>query len=271
MNATYSMSTEIRRQWSRLRTRWALGFMILLPIIVLIAFQLGPDDDDGGGPGFISMATSGAANFTIFTVIVSQAFLLIVVAALFSGDAVASEASWGSLRYLLAIPVARGRLLAVKFVVSLLSTGVAIALLTGTSLVIGVIAYGWHPLQTPIGDDISASAALVRLAAMLGYLAVSLLVVSSLAFLLSVSTDAPLGAVGGAVLIVIVSSILDQISALGVLRDFLPTHFTDAWQGLFTDPVQLDDLVKGCVSAAIYASLFAAAAWVRFLRKDITS
>jgi ABC-2 type transport system permease protein len=72
-------------------------------------------------------------------------------------------------------------------------------------------------------------------------------------------------------MIVIVSSILDQISALGVLRNLLPTHFTDAWQGLFSDPVQLDDLVRGCISAAIYASLFAAVAWVRFLRKDVTS
>jgi ABC-2 type transport system permease protein len=159
----------------------------------------------------------------------------------------------------------------VKFVVSLLSTGVAIALLTGTSLLIGLAVFGWHPLQTPIGDDIPAGDALVRLAAMLGYLAITLLVVASLAFLLSVSTDAPLGAVGGAVMIVIVSSILDQVSALGVIRNLLPTHYTDAWQGLFSDPVQLDDIVKGCISALVYASLFAAAAWWRFLRKDVTS
>ena len=30
----------------------------------------------------------------------------------------------------------------------------------------------------------------------------------------------------------ILSSILDQIEALGVLRNVLPTHFSDAWLGL---------------------------------------
>ena len=47
-----------------------------------------------------------------------------------------------------------------------------------------------------------------------------LLLVASLAFLLSVSVDNPLGAVGGAVLLVVVSNILDQITALGVCRTF---------------------------------------------------
>ena len=65
-----------------------------------------------------------------------------------------------------------------------------------------------------------------------------MLVVGTLAFLLSVSTDAPLGAVGGAVLLHILSSILDQIEALGSIRSFLPTHFNDAWVGLLSTPVQ---------------------------------
>ena len=69
---------------------------------------------------------------------------------------------------------------------------------------------------------------------------------AALAFLLSVSTDAPLGAVGGAVLLQILSSILDQITALGTIRNFLPTHYGDAWLGLLSTPVQTDDIVKGC-------------------------
>ena len=87
---------------------------------------------------------------------------------------------------------------------------------------------------------------LLRLLAVLGYLAVVLLVVAGLAFLLSVTTDAALGAVGGAVLLWILSSILDQITALGGLRDFLPTHYSSAWLGLLSTPVQTDDVVRGC-------------------------
>jgi ABC-2 type transport system permease protein len=98
-----------------------------------------------------------------------------------------------------------------------------------------------------------------------------LLVVASLAFLLSVSTDAPLGAVGGAVLLQILSSILDQITALGSLRLFLPTHYGQAWLGLLSNPIQTDDLVKGIISSLVYSTLFFALAWYRFLRKDVVS
>ena len=54
------------------------------------------------------------------------------------------------------------------------------------------------------------------------YVAVHLSWVAGLALLLSVCTDAPLGAVGGAVMVSILSQILDQITALEELRDYLP-------------------------------------------------
>jgi ABC-2 type transport system permease protein len=194
-----------------------------------------------------------------------------VVVALFHGDTVASEASWGSLRYLLAIPVSRARLLGSKLLVALASSGLALLLLTGTALALGTLRYGWHPLRTTVAGDISAGTAVVRLLAIVGYIAISLLVVASLAFLLSVSTDAPLGAVGGAVLLQILSSILDQITALGNLRLFLPTHYAQAWLGLLSNPMQTDDIVKGIISALVYSTLFFALAWYRFLRKDVVS
>ena len=48
----------------------------------------------------------------------SASFLLIVVISLFFGDTIASEASWSSLRYLLAMPVPRIRLLRQKVLVA---------------------------------------------------------------------------------------------------------------------------------------------------------
>jgi ABC-2 type transport system permease protein len=249
--------------------------MAVLPIVVLIAFQINSDDDGGDGNGqfaqFASLATGGGLNFALFTLLVSTGFLLVVVVALFCGDTVASEASWGSLRYLLAIPVPRSRLLTVKLLVALASSAAALLLLTGVALAAGTAAYGWHPLRAPLGGDLAGADGPLRLLAVLGYLAVTLLVVGSLAFLLSVSTDAPLGAVGGSVLLVIVSSILDQITALGNLRTLLPTHYNDAWLGLLSNPPQVDNVVRGCVSALGYATVFFGLAWWRFLRKDIVS
>jgi ABC-2 type transport system permease protein len=274
---TLTFATELRRQATRRRTQLTLAFMVVLPLVILVAFELGRRGSGGGGgsrgqfAALADIATTGGLNFALFTLLVSASFLLIVVVALFCGDTVASEASWGSLRYLLAVPVPRGRLLGSKLLVSLLYSGVALAVLTGTALLAGTLRYGWHPLRTTVAGEIATDQAVVRLLGIVGYLAVTLLVVAALAFLLSVSTDAPLGAVGGAVLLQILSAILDQITALGDLRVVLPTHYSDAWLGLLSNPVQTDDMVKGAISALAYATVFFAWAWVRFLGKDVVS
>jgi ABC-2 type transport system permease protein len=273
---TFSFGTELRRQLSRRRTQLALGFMVVLPVIILLAFEFGGggDDDDRRDNQFaelVRVATSGGLNFALFCLLVSSTFLLVVVVALFCGDTVASEASWGSLRYLLAVPVPRARLLGTKLLVAFTSCAAALLLLTGVALGLGTARYGWHPLSSTVAGDLPAGTGLVRLAEIVGYLAVTLLVVAGLAFLLSVTTDAPLGAVGGAVLLIIVSDILDQITALGVIRTWLPTHYSGAWLGLLSEPVQTTDIVKGCVSALIYSVIFFGLAWRRFIRKDITS
>src|SRR5262245_6847977 len=83
---TLSFWTEVRRQAARRRTQFALGFMVLLPLIVLGAFEWNPggdgDGDGNGNGGFgalVDVATSGGPNFTLFTLFVSSGFLLIVV------------------------------------------------------------------------------------------------------------------------------------------------------------------------------------------------
>ena len=273
--ATMPLLAEVRRQASRRRTQLALGFMALLPVIILLAFEFGGDgDDDNGGGAFgslVDLATSGGLNFALFSILVSSSFLLIVVVALFCGDTVASEASWGSLRYLLAVPVPRARLLGVKLTVALGYSLLALFTLAGTALLLGTLRYGWHPLGSTVAAEIPAGEGVLRLLGIIAYLAVILLVVAGLAFLLSVLTDAALGAVGGAVLLWILSGILDQITALGSIRDFLPTHYSDAWLGLLSTPMQTDDMVKGAISAICYATIFWSLAFYRFTRKDITS
>jgi ABC-2 type transport system permease protein len=273
--ATLPVWAEVRRQASRRRTQLALGFMVLLPLIILLAFEFGGNNnnDNGGGAfsSLVDLATSGGLNFALFCLAVSAGFLLVVVVALFCGDTVASEASWGSLRYLLAIPVPRARLLGVKLIVALLYSAIALITLSGTALLVGTLRYGWHPLGSTIAAQIAPGEGVLRLLAIVAYLAVMMLIVAGLAFLLSTLTDAALGAVGGAVLLWILSSILDQITALGSIRNFLPTHFSDAWQGLLSTPMQTDDLVKGAIAAICYATVFWSVAFWRFTRKDITS
>jgi ABC-2 type transport system permease protein len=159
----------------------------------------------------------------------------------------------------------------VKLTVALLCSAIGIVVLTGTCLLAGTLAFGWEPLRAVIGGEVSAAEGALRVLAAAGYVAVMLLPVAGLAFLLSVSTDAPLGAVGGAVFLQIMSNILDAITALGDIRNLLPTRYLYAWIGLLSSPTQTDDMLRGALTALSYTMVFFGLAWWRFLRKDVTS
>lgn len=275
---TLPYRVELYRQLKRKRTVFAYGFVLSLPILVAVAVKFGPSGNSGGptqlGSGttdLIGLATLGAANFTTTMLYFSTPFLLVTVIALFNGDTVASEASWSTLRYLLASPVPRTRLLLQKMKVSLTLSLLAVLLVPLSSWLVGSIAFGMAPLQTPLGATFENSVAIGRLSIMTGYLAISLLFVAGLAFYLSVRTDAPLGAVGVAVGISILLSILDAITALGSVRDWLPVHYAFTWFDALSTTIDWSEMIRGASYCAITGILFYALAINKFAKKDITS
>ncbi|MGD9530018.1 ABC transporter permease [Pseudonocardia sp.] len=270
-NHTLPLRVELVRQLRRRRTQVTFGLVALLPVILWIAFELADDGPPTGSLNLVDLAKGSAANFAVFALFASAGFLLVVVVALFFGDTVASEASWSSLRYLLAAPIPRARLLRQKAIVAAALSLAAILLLPVVALLVGSLAYGTGNLVTPTGESLSFATAAGRV--LLGgvYIWVHLIWVAALAMLLSVSTDAPLGAVGGAVMVSIVSQILDQITALEDLRNVLPTHYANAWAALLAQQVDWGDITRGVFSAVLYAAVLGAVAVWRFGRKDVTS
>lgn len=272
-SATLPFWVEVRRQLGRRRTLGVFVFMAVLPLVLIGAFALGDPEEMGPSSrvNLIDVATTSAMNFVLFVFFVTTGFFLVVVFALFFGDTVASEAQWGSLRYLLAAPVPRMLLLARKLAVAFVLSVAALLTIVLVALAAGTIAYGWEGVATPVGFEIPAGEMLWRLAAIVGYLVVNLLIVGALAFYLSVRTDAPLAAVGGTVFIVIVSSILGQVDALGELRTFLPTYYNFAWIGMLSDPPDTGDMLSGVSWSLVYAVVLFALAFWTFRRKDVTS
>jgi ABC-2 type transport system permease protein len=268
---TLPLHVELVRQLRRRRTQVAFALVALLPVILWVAFELGDDGPPGGAPNLVDLAKGSGANFAVFALFASASFLLVVVVALFFGDTVASEASWSSLRYLLASPIPRARLLRQKAIVAGLLSAAAVLLLPLVSLLVGTVAYGANDLVSPTGESLTFATGTGRVLLGAVYLSVHFIWVAGLALLLSVSTDAPLGAVGGAVMASIVSQILDQITALGDLRTYLPTHYGNAWAGLLADQVDWGDMTRGAFSAIAFGAVFFAAAVWRFGRKDVTS
>jgi ABC-2 type transport system permease protein len=268
---TLRIRVELARQLRRRRSQLVFGFLIVLPFILWAAFEFGTSDNARRSGGFVDLATASAPNFVVFTLFASGTFLLPVIVALFFGDTVASEASWSSLKYLLAVPIPRRRLLRQKTLTSALLSLGAITLLPGMALLVGVIFYGAGEAVSPTGDAISFGDAMIALVLTVIYLAIHLSWMAGLALLLSVTTDAPLGAVGGTVLVSILSQILDQITALENLRNYLPTHYNFAWADLISSDIDWSNLTAGCFSAVAYAAIFGLLAWRRFTTKDITS
>ncbi|SHK64571.1 ABC-2 type transport system permease protein [Pseudonocardia thermophila] len=271
MDRTLPIRVELRRQLLRRRTQVAFGLIAALPVILWFAFTVAPAGPPSGSLNLVDLAKSSGGNFAVFALFASASFLLVVVVALFFGDTVAAEASWSSLRYLLAAPIPRARLVRQKAIVAAVLSFAAIVLLPVVALVVGSIAYGVGDLVSPTGESLSfwTGAGRVLLGAV--YLFLYLGWVAGLALLLSVSTDAPLGAVGGTVMVAIVSQILDQITALEGLRDYLPTHYGTAWANLLATDVDWDTMTRGVFSSLIYAAVLGGLAVWRFTRKDITS
>ncbi|HUW79229.1 MAG TPA: ABC transporter permease subunit [Candidatus Nanopelagicaceae bacterium] len=273
--STMPFRVELRRQLRRKRTLVAYLFVAGLPLLVAAAVKFGPSNGrsrfGAGGSDLVGLATVGAANFTATMFYFATGFVLITVVAIFCGDTVASEASWSTLRYLLAAPVPRGKLLRTKMTVGLVLSLGALIILPIASYVVGGFAFGFGALQSPLGTSFSTSNGISRLIIMVIFLALYLLFTAGVAFFMSVITDAPLGAVGAAVGVVIVSNILDAISTLGTLREWLPTHYSYSWLDVFASQVDWNDMLRGASYSLIGFTIFFAAAIIKFRTKDITS
>ncbi len=266
-----SWRAEFGRQWGRRRTKVAFALVLALPLILVGAFAFGDPPRPGATPRFIDLAQDGSANFTLFTLFASSELLLLLVAALFCGDSVPAEASWASLRYLLVAPVQRNRLLTSKLVIGLAATAAATVLLVGWALLVGGIAYGWAPLTSPTGESLTWAQLLPRLGVAVLYVFVTLLPTAAIAFWIGVRSDAPLAAVGGAVLAAILFNILDQIDALDPWRNAFPGHYSRAWQDLIALEPQWNAVIHGTLWSLVWAVAFTMLGYRRFRRADILS
>ncbi|GAA3913204.1 ABC transporter permease [Streptomyces lacrimifluminis] len=269
---TLPLRVELVRQLKRRRTLVMGGILAALPFILVAAFAIGGEPGEGNNQvTLMDTATASGANFVAVNLFVSAGFLLVIPVALFCGDTVASEASWSSLRYLLAAPVPRARLLWSKLAVALGMSLAAMVLLPVVAIAVGTAAYGWGPLEIPTGGSLAAGTAAQRLVVVVGYLFVSQLVTAGLAFWLSTKTDAPLGAVGGAVGLTIVGNVLDAVTALGDWRDFLPAHWQFAWADAIQPRPEWGGMIQGTAVSITYALVLFALAFRGFARKDVVS
>jgi ABC-2 type transport system permease protein len=256
------------------RRNWAgLAVLAAVPTLIGIAVKISPPRGAGGGdgPDFFTSITSNGLFVALAALTVELPFMLPLAVAAISGDSIAGEANIGTLRYLLAVPVHRTRLLAVKYTALAIFSFAATVLVAAVGALLGLALFGGGKVTLLSGTQVSFGEGLLRLLGVCAYIAVGLCALSAIGIFVSTLTEQPIGAAIAVLILAITSQILDVIPQLDWLHPYLPTHWWLSFADLLRDPVATNGIWHGIGSAAAYTAVFWAAAWARFSGKDVTS
>ncbi len=265
------LRSELRLIFGRRRNIAGMGVLASVPIVIAVAVAIAGTPQPGDGPNFLGQVTSNGLFVGLVALAVELPLFLPLAVAAIAGDAVAGEANLGTLRYLLAVPVHRTRLLLVKYAAIVVFTVAAVLLVAAVGVFLGWALFGTGPVTLLSGTQVGTLAGVGRLLLICGYLSICLAGFGAIGLFVSTLTEQPIGATIAVVGLAVISQILDAIAALSPIHRFLPTHYWLAFGDLLRDPISIDLVVAGVLSAAAYALIFWTAAWARFGGKDVTS
>jgi len=277
---------ELVKLVRRPRNWVSVALLCALPVLVavfLAVTHLAPQP--GQGPTFLSAVLNNGSLYPAAALAIVLPIFLPVAVAVVAGDAVAGEAGSGMLRYLLARPVGRTRLLVAKLVTLVTYVLVSVVLVALTAYAAGTLMFGSQPVTVTSGGPTTASVAatslsgtgltpvelLFRIAGAVAFIGVSMLGVGAIALFLSTVTDSSLGAAMGALAVLVTSEVLVQLNAAASVNPYLPTRYWLAWVDFFRQPILWRNIDRGFAIQGIYVVVFLAAAWASFATKDITS
>jgi ABC-2 type transport system permease protein len=268
------IAVELRKMFQRPRTWATIAVLNALPILVavlLVLTDLAPRP--GEGPPFLSAVLRNGTLYPLAALAIVLPLFLPIAVAVVAGDAVAGEAQAGTLRYLLARPAGRTRLLVAKLVAVMAFVLVTVLVVAGVGYVIGSALFDAEPIAGTSVSGTSLTPAEIggRTMLAIGYVAVSMLGVAAFALFFSTFTDSPLGATMGALAVLVASSLLFTLDAASPIAPYLPTRYWLAFVDLFRDPILWRDIVRGLALQGVYVGVLLAAAWANFTTKDVTS
>jgi ABC-2 type transport system permease protein len=260
---------ELRKLIAQRRTYIGLGAALMVPLIFIVGLAV----DSGDGPSdipFGSYVRDTGLAIPLVCMYFGAIWLLPLITALVAGDIVSAEDQNGTLKTILTRSVERWHVFAGKVLAALTYTLAILVLYVGIGLLVGGLVWGFDPLTTLSGTQISAGRAIVLTG--LGTLAylIPLSAIAAIALLLSTVTQNSAAAVVGTLMISILIQILGSISALDWLDPYLLSTQFNAWQGLLREPADWDPIVRSVWVSALYGAPALFAAFTAFLRRDVT-
>lgn len=215
-------------------------------------------------------------NFTVSYIILNSLWIHIpILVAIVAGDMVSGEAGRGTFRLLLTRPVSRTRLLTAKYIAAQTYAAMLVVFLAVMSLGVGHLFFGKGDMIVLMNtiNIFDASDVMWRFAAAFIYGAVSMWVVSGLAFLFSVMASNSLGPVIASMSVLIVFTIMSNFSKgiFDVIKPWLFTSYLNGWQLFFDDPLDWSMIFHAVLIMVIHITFFYVTALWIFVKKDIKS
>jgi ABC-2 type transport system permease protein len=267
--------SELGLVFGRRRNQALLVVTAAFPILIGIALKIASPKGRGGGPNSGTAFFDQLAGNGVFLTFIALSSLLIlvlpVVVAVVAGDSIAGEAGYGTLRYLLAVPAGRTRLLAVKYGAIVVFGLCATFVVSAVALVVGAILFPVGPVTLLSGATVSLGAGLVRLLLVTLYCAAAMAALGALGLAISTLTEHAIGAIAAVMIAVVTSEVVDNVPQLSAVGPYLPTHWWLDFDSLLRAPVDTAVLARGLLSFAVYAVLCCSFAWARFTSSDVTS
>jgi ABC-2 type transport system permease protein len=259
------------------RRNWAgLAVLASVPILIAITIKISPPtvgaSGRDSGPDFFTAITSNGIFVAIAALGLEIPLFLPLAVATIAADTIAGEANLGTLRYLLAVPVGRTRMLIVKYTAVVIFAFTAVLLVALVGTVLGLALFGGGNVTLLSGAQVPFGEGLLRLAGIWAYLAVCLCALGAIGLFVSSLTEQPIGGAIALMILTVGSFVLDTIPQLDWLHPYLLTHNWLAFGNLLSDPIGWDTgLRAGLLSAGAYILVFWTAAWANFSSRDVTA
>ena len=265
------LRSELRLVFTRRRNLALLAVLSTAPILIGIAVRVSAPSGGGEGPAFIGQITQNGLFLAFTALAVTLPFFLPLSVAVVSGESIAGEASTGTLRNLLVVPVGRTRLLLVKYVSVVAFALVSTLVVWGVGLVVGLLLFPRGDVTLLSGTTISLAEAFVRALLVAFYVAAMLAGVAAIGIFVSTLTEVPMGAMAATAVLTIISEILGAVPQVKVIWPYLFTTPWFAFGDLLRSPVPLQDMGVGLLTQGVYIALFLLLGWARLTTKDVTS
>jgi ABC-2 type transport system permease protein len=268
------LRSELRLVFGRRRNMALLAALACVPILIAVAIRLAGGDGGprgGEGPAFIG-SIAGNGLFVAFTaLVVTLPLFLPLAVSVAAGEAIAGEASIGTLRNMFVVPVSRTRLLVVKFA-GVVAFGIAAAFTVAIAgLLIGLALFPIGPVTLLSGGTLSVGAAVVRVFLVALYVSAMLAGLAAIGLFASTLTEVPIAAMAVTAITAVVVEILDAVPQISVIHPYLLSDWWLKFGDLLRDPVVYGDMTRGLLVTLAYIGVFGALAWARLTSKDISS